>query len=121
MTDEKICPIMSRPSQGNMTKLYSSEPLYESEEEMKKYGWTPINGKPYSDVVPCLRERCTAWVPQQTIEYRCTIDIKNSEMCPLERLVEIPYNQAVFCARCPHYKSFEIERIPAHCKMIERR
>lgn len=64
MTEEKVCPIMSRPSQGNMTKMYSSEPLYESEDEMKKYGWTPIDGKPYSDVVHCLREKCMAFCPK---------------------------------------------------------
>jgi hypothetical protein len=61
MTNEKICPIMSCPSQGNSVKLYSDKPLFESEDEMKKYGWTPLNGKPYGDVVLCQRDKCMSW------------------------------------------------------------
>ena len=61
MTNEdKICPVMSRPTMGNIVDL-NGDPLYKDVDEMSKYGWTPVNGIPYQDIFPCQRERCMAW------------------------------------------------------------
>jgi hypothetical protein len=60
MTAGKICPIMSRPMQGDVR--FGNESLWSSEEEMIKYGYTVIEGIPYSSVFPCLKEKCRAWV-----------------------------------------------------------
>jgi hypothetical protein len=65
VTDERICPFMSHPRQGDrITEFHGiKEPLFKSEDEMREYGYCVINGNPFSDIIPCLRERCIAWVP----------------------------------------------------------
>ena len=105
MTDQ-ICPIMSRPSQGNSVKLYSSEPLFTSDEEMRKYGWTPIDGKPYSDIIHCLKEKCMAW-SSEILYCRESpyCDDADGASCDMEI--------------CPEAKKSVHE--PGYCKLIEGR
>jgi hypothetical protein len=109
---DRICPIMSRPSQGNSVKLYSSDPLFESEEEMKKYGWTPIDGKPFGDVVMCQKEKCMAW----TITTKLTC---SQPSCPAK----------IGSFDCRHYPSKSDQKdcpsllppvVSGFCKLIER-
>jgi hypothetical protein len=66
MTEEKICPIMSRPNQMDILGL-SQVRIWDSEDQMKEYGMTPINGIPYRDLFPCLKEKCMAWEPPHDI------------------------------------------------------
>ena len=79
---------MSHPSQGNSVKLYSDKPLFESEDEMRKYGWTVLNGKPYGDVVMCQKEKCMAWV---SANYYCSVanecDDADGPCCDLDTCV----------------------------------
>ena len=62
---EKVCPIMSRPRQGDVQ--FGNVPLWSSEDEMRKYGYAVINGYPFSDIVPCLKEKCMAWVDGESV------------------------------------------------------
>jgi hypothetical protein len=57
---QKVCPIMSRPKQGNYIGL-DGKPLYKNENECLEYGWVLVDGKPFSGLMPCLKERCEAW------------------------------------------------------------
>lgn len=63
---QKVCPVMSKPRQGNhvIERFGKKEMLYDSEEEMREYGYTVINGNPFSDMIPCIRERCQAFCPE---------------------------------------------------------
>ena len=63
MVEEKICPIMSRPTMGNI-KTFDGEPLYKDENQMREYGWYPIGGFPYQQIIVCLQGQCMAWVPE---------------------------------------------------------
>jgi hypothetical protein len=59
MVEEKVCPFMSTPRQGDTVTF--GEPLYKDDAEIEEYGYTLINGKIWSGIFPCLREKCTAW------------------------------------------------------------
>ena len=55
MTEEKICPVMSRPKDGDSI---------ETPDDMKECvsrGWTIINNVPWGNIFYCQRERCMAW------------------------------------------------------------
>jgi len=67
--------------------------------------------------IPC-RENCTAFIPEQTHEYRCTCDIKNEESCPISRVVNIPNEMILFCDGCTFFKKFKIKPIPEHCALM---
>jgi len=103
MTQEKICPIMSRPSQGNSVKLYSHEPLFTDEDDMRKHGWTPIDGKPYSDIISCQKEKCMAW---ETTSACCGAEDKEFDECMDCELETKP--------NCKHYVVED-----GFCKLIE--
>jgi hypothetical protein len=66
MSDKKICPIMSRPRQGDrVIDLFGEkELLFKSEDEMKEYGYFVVDGLPFSDMISCLCEKCMAWEPE---------------------------------------------------------
>ena len=106
MTNQ-ICPIMSKPSQGNTIKLYSDKPLFESEDEMRKYGWVVMNGKPFSGVVMCQKEKCMSW--QQD-----TVGCANANRDGCEQL------DCGLCGtdECKHWKPFSRE--DGFCKLIEK-
>jgi hypothetical protein len=55
MTENKICPIMSKPDQ-------TDKEGFESEQEMKNLGWYPSHGHPWGNVFPCQNNKCMAWV-----------------------------------------------------------
>jgi len=55
----KICPFMSTPKQGDT--ICGGEKLYRDKSEMMEYGFTPIDGKIWSGLLPCLKENCMAW------------------------------------------------------------
>lgn len=67
----------------------------------------------------CLESVCGIWVPEITEAYRCTLDIKNEDKCPITNVVGIPENIELFCDECEHYKKFKIKRIPGHCGLIQ--
>lgn len=72
MTDKKICPVMSRPRQGDRIVKFHGFPefLFSSEDKMKEYGYFVIDGLPFSDMIPCIYETCMAWEPPV---YRCQL------------------------------------------------
>jgi hypothetical protein len=54
MSEQKICPIMSRPLQG-------PNYAFDSEDKMIEENWYPVDGAPWENVFPCQREKCMAW------------------------------------------------------------
>lgn len=85
MTDEKICPFLSTP-------LRAGDPLLKS----------------YLFEVPCLRERCAAWVP--TV-YRC--QIAWADYCPDADGPTCDFDTCPKCVKVVHEEGY--------CKLIERR
>jgi hypothetical protein len=79
----------------------------------------PLSMNNNSGTRSCIGNDCMAWVPEQRVEYRCTLDIKDAEKCPLDQVVDIPVKMVLFCDGCQYYKVFEIKIIPAHCKLIK--
>jgi hypothetical protein len=106
MCDEKICPIMSRPNSWFVQK-------FDGYEYHLKDGVHIVKGLVY-----CQKEKCEAWVPEQTHEFRCTCDLKDDDKCPISMVVDIPDNVVMFCDGCDFFKSFKIKPIPAHCKLM---
>jgi hypothetical protein len=51
---------MSTPKQGD-TIGGGGENLYRNESEILDYGFTPIDGKIWSGIFPCIKEKCMAW------------------------------------------------------------
>lgn len=66
----------------------------------------------------CVGDYCESWVPEQKIEYRCTLRRENSKDCPMDQVVSLPDHMVYFCDGCPHYEMFQIKPIPAHCKRL---
>jgi hypothetical protein len=66
----------------------------------------------------CCEDYCMAWIPDQRVEWRCTLNIKEEEKCPFDQTVDIPERMVLFCDGCQYYKMFEIKLVPAHCKLI---
>jgi hypothetical protein len=71
-----------------------------------------------SGTKPCCEEYCVAWVPEQHVEYRCTLNINDEKRCPLDDIVISTDKMVLFCDGCQYYKMFEIKVVPAHCKLI---
>jgi hypothetical protein len=68
-----ICPIMSRPKQGDVIAIDRFEDkvaLWKSEDEMKEYGYFVADGIPFSNIFPCIETTCMAWSPTA---YRCQL------------------------------------------------
>ena len=117
---DKICPFMSRPKQGDT--IFNDRPLYDSEQEMIKYGWVIIDGKPFSNVISCQRERCAAWVNEVEPEViscgltmrgkECTMIIEHKGIDPLNK-------DWLWCDSCPdaRYK----EGKSGYCRLIEEK
>jgi hypothetical protein len=105
MTEGKICPIMSKPKQGDIIFGKTKESLYDSETEMKQYGWTPIDGTPWSEIFPCLQEKCMAWIPE------CQLVDPKYKDAPGDCMDQIPGK------RCK--KQYRID-CQGYCKLIER-
>ena len=69
----KICPILSKPSQGDILSFGGDTHLWESEEEMRRHGWTPINGIPFSGIIHCLGEDCAGFRRITDEEWDCGV------------------------------------------------
>ena len=50
---------------NNPPIMFNGEKLFKDEGEMRDLGWRPINGIPYGDIIPCLKDLCMAWIPDK--------------------------------------------------------
>ena len=114
MKDKKICPFISMAKQGDCTYrpigIDAPEPLYKNEDEMRMYGWWPIDGIPFSGLIPCLQTSCMAWQPGGQESLICRKGYKNGgEVCREE-------SGNAMCSACKNSRVKAAE--PGFCKLI---